>query len=355
MGLYGWSFFAVNAEGAERQVFPAAQGSLAYDGTRDVSKTLSGMIFLPGELSKFDLAADQVRVVFSLDGVDYPMGFYSAIESTRQKDVLLDPETNLVSDISTIGFGDRLSRLIRSDGKPQTIQGGFDPSQEAIDLLLDTEIPFGWEGSVSPAGDTIVWDGATTLLSKVVQLSELGGHRNPWMDNDGVVRSVVAQTPVPTDPRIIDLMKTLFVEANSLAITETFLSAPNVVVVTGNAGNSDAPATGRWDAPSIAPHSFANRGYFYTQMVSRQGLRDSAHATRVAEAIGEMNAARMLSFRCRPTSILDGPVTLRYDDTLWVVNSWSIDLGPNGTMDVQAQELTADPLYNVTYDSEEIL
>lgn len=348
MGTIGWKFYAVDPTGAERPIYPAASGSLSYDGNRDVSKTISSIVLLPNELSKFDLVSDQIRAVFEFDGVEHSMGYYSAVESTRQKAVLLDPDTNLVADLSTIGFGDRLARLIRSDGKPQTIQGGFDPAQEAISLLAFSDIPFGWEGSVSPAGDTIVWNGDVTLLSKVVQLSELAGHRHPWMDNDGVVKSVVARTPLDTDPDIIDVDRDLLVEAASLAVTETFLSAPNVVIVTGNSP-TNVPVTGRWDAPGIAPHSYANRGYFYTEMVSRQGLRDNEHATKVAEAIGEMNAARMLNFTCEPTWLLDGPVTLRYDNTLWVVNSWSIDLAATGTMSVQAQELTADPIDNTSF------
>lgn len=323
-------------------VFPAAAGSLEYDGSRDVSKTLGSLVFLPNEWRKLNPVADEIRIYMILDDVEYPLGFFTATQAPEQRAVLLDPDTNEVSNLYTVAFADRMAKLIRSDGTSQAIQSGFDPSQEAVDLLGFVGVPFSWQNSVSVGGDTIVWDGGVTLLDKVVQLSALAGHRNPWMSNEGVVTSVVAQTPVYYAPENVAL-SSLNVEANSTVVTPLYLTAPNVVVVTGNSGNLNAPVTGRWDAPSAAPHSYANKGFFYTQLVSLQGLRDNDHAKRVARAVGEKNSARVLNFRCQPTPLIDGPTVLQYDDTLWVVQSYSIDLGSGGLMDVKAEELTDNP------------
>lgn len=358
MTSIGWEYSAVDrASGRETPLYPSLDGSLSYDGGRDVSKTLTGLVLLPSESAKIDLGSDELRVWLVLDGVRHSMGFYTATESSIQKDVIVDPDTvSTPADVRTAGFGDRMARLIRSEGIPQYIQGGFDPVIEAEDLLLTEGIPFSFDGSASSAGETIVWDGGTTLLQKVVQLSELAGHRNPWMNNDGVVTSVLATVPNALDPSIVDVTEDLVVEADTLVVTENFLTAPNAVIVSGNSGGLLSPSVGRWDAPSIAPHSFSSRGYRYTLMVERQGVKDAAHAKRIATAIGERNSARTLDFQCVPTPILDGPVVLRYDDTLWVVQRWSVSTSPGGLMGVTAEELTIedfDDPYN--YPEEEAI
>lgn len=341
MSEYGWKYTAVNPQGITVDVYPSASGSLEYDGNREISKTLGSLVFLPNEMEKFSDVSDEIHLTLLFDGVEYPMGFYVVSEAPEQRDVLLSPETNLVSSLYNVSLTDRMGKLIRSDGSGVTLPAGFDPSQEAIQILAFLGIPYAWEGSASVAGEPITWDGATTVLSKVVQLSQLAGHRNPWMDNEGVIRSVLATTPNQLDPGIIDVAS-LNVEVGSLVITPLYLTAPNVVIVTGNSASLNYPVTGRWDAPSSAPHSFANRGYFLAQVEERQGLLDASHAEQVAQAIGEKNSARILNFRCEPRAdLLDGPVILNYDGTLWVVTSSRTDLGPAGLTDVQAEELRA--------------
>ena len=336
-----WTYEVIQIGERPVEIFPSTTGTLNYDNGRDISKTLTGLIFLPTELSKFRPAADELKITMWVDDVPTVMGYFVASEHSRQKDVIVDPDQGVVADLNQLSFGDRMSKLMRSDGKSQTIQGGFDPSVEAQDLLFSVGLPFGWEGAASPAGDTIVWDGATLLLSKITQLSELAGHLPPWMNNDGVIRSVLARTPVATDTSIIE-WDTLDVEAQSVVVTEAYLTAPNAVVVAANSGGLIQGVAGRWDAPSVAPNSFANLLYLRTQMVSMQGIRDPEHAAQVAKAIGEKASARILNFNCVPTPVFDGPVVVRYQDILWRVSSWSVSTSPNSKMSVQAEEITAE-------------
>lgn len=340
---YGWSFEAVSrASGVARPIYPAAGGSLDYSYDRDVSKTLRGLVFLPEDAREIDPVRDEIRVTFIDGDARKQMGYYVATESVRQRDVLLDPDTNEVADLLTLGFGDRMALLIRSDGTSQTVRGGFDPSQVAIDLLRFVDVPYSIEGSASMAGDTVVWEGDKTILDKFAELAVLAGHRPPWMNHDGVIRSVVSRTPQELDDQVVPVEE-LAVEASSIIVTDTYLGAPNVVIVVANSGGLIGPIAGRWDAPSIAPNSFARRGYQYTHIETRQGVLDAAHAEAVARSIGERAVARSLDFRCRPTARIDGPTILKYDGALWVTKGYSIDLGPNGMMSVTAEELTEPP------------
>lgn len=336
-----WSYRVIQQGDRPVDIYPSTTGTVSYDSGREVSKAISGLVFLPEDVRKFRPAVDEVELTMHIDGVAHKMGFYVAAEHSRQKNVLIDPDQGVVSDLNILSFGSRESKLIRSNGASQVIQAGFDPSIEAQDLLFSVGLPYGWEGSASPGGDTIVWDGATSLLSKVRQLSELAGHRSPWMNNEGVIRSVMARTPIATDPTIIE-WDTLDVEGQSIVVTETYLTAPNVVLVAGNSGGLMEAISGRWDAPSVQPHSYANLDYYRTLMVERQGIKDPEHAARVAKSIGESMSARILNFRCVPTYVFDGPVFLRYDDTIWVISSWTVSTEPGARMQVQAEEITDD-------------
>jgi hypothetical protein len=181
----------------------------------------------------------------------------------------------------------------------------------------------------------VTWDGTTTDLDKITQLAELAGHRNVWSSNTGVITSISAQTyPGQDIIKLDDLLPT----AESIIITEQYLTAPNRIIVTDNASTGQV-ATGVWDAPASAPHSFANIGYYRTETASIQGLGSVEHAQAVAQAIGENYTARKLDAEIQPTYLLDGPVQISYDDALWLVQSWSVGTDANSLMTVSCQEL----------------
>lgn len=332
MTTYGWRFIGVKPSGKEFAFFPVANTELSHDTTREVRRAISGVVLLPSEAAKLNLIADKVKLFLDVDGVPHQMGLFNFTESVRQPEVTL--YEGAAADILTVGLSDQFIRLRAADGAPQTVFMGADPSIVMQDILDENDLQYAITGAFSVTQQDMTWTGDTRAYQKIEELAELAGHRPPWADNYGVIRSVASQV-VDTD--IIPLVN-LGIVAESLAVTENYLTAPNRVVVTDNS-SSDYPIRGQWDAPSSAPHSEANRGYVLVEMQDVQGLANTDHANDVAKTIGESLSARQLSCQILPTWRLDGPVILSYDDAIWIVTSWSIDTGPDGLMSISAIEL----------------
>lgn len=312
---------------------PEVAGSYSFDLGRDVPKAISGVVVPPDQWAAVDVRLDQIRVILSIDGVDYPMGMFAFSELARQKNVVTDEAGNL-ADLITTSLADRCLLLVRNTGRAETLNPGFDPSDELQRILNDSGIPYSVAASANLAVNGITWDGNTTDLAKVRELGTLAGHRPLWADNKGVVRSVASQV---VDTEVISLADLQPTEG-SIAIVEKFLTAPNRVIISDN-GSAAYAVRGQWDAPASAPHSEANRGYVLARVEELQGLGSAAHAQNVAATIGEAYTARSLSARIIPTPVLDGPQVISYDGANWLVSGWSVDLTPGSTMSIQAEEL----------------
>lgn len=334
MSDIGWRMEAVRPGDNTRAFIPQVAGSFSFDLNRDVPKTITGMIVPPDQWAVVDVRLDQIRLVLSLDGVEYPMGMFAFSELTRQKNVVVN-EAGATSDMITTALADRCLLLVRNDGRAETINAGFDPSNEMQRILGNSGLPYSVAAAPNiSAINSITWDGNTTDLAKVRELGTLAGHRPLWMDNDGVIRSVASQV---IDTEIIPLA-TLHPTDRSVAIIEKFLTAPNRVIVSDN-GSAAASVMGQWDAPASAPHSEANRRYILAKVEQLQGVGTGANAQNIAATIGENYTARTLSARIVPTPILDGPQVISYDGANWLVTGWSVDLTPGATMSITAEEL----------------
>lgn len=329
----GWRFEAVRPGDNARAFTPQVAGSYTFDLTRDIPKTISGIVVPPDQMSVVDVRVDQLRCVLAIDGTDHAMGVFAFSELVRQKNVAVnsagDPD-----DLYNLALSDRCMLLVRNTGRAETINPGFDLGNEMQRILSNTGLPYSIAASPNLSINAVTWDGNTTDLAKVRELGTLAGHRPLWMDNNGVIRSVTSQV---IDTEIIPLAD-LHPTANSVAITEKFLTAPNRVVVSDN-GSAAYAVRGQWDAPASAPHSEANRGYVLARLEELQGLGSATHAENVAATLGEAYTARSLSVRVVPTPVLDGPQVISYDGANWLLTSWEVALTPGAEMSITAEEL----------------
>lgn len=364
----GWAFMVEKPSGVMKDLHFSTTGSYSFDLTRPITRAISGFVLVPEEFDKVDLVPDRVLCFMLLDGVRYPMGVFRFTEDSRQVDALkvfsttgggagsgltysnaLNYSTNYpysdnalvlgegfsARDLYNVSLADTMTTLVRNDGTAETLRQGFDPAQEMQRILLNDGLQFAVGGSAAASRNDVTWDGSATDLDKVTQLAALAGHRSPWSDNNGVVRSVQAVV-VQTDVIPLDALKPT---SQTIAITDSFLTAPNRVIVNDNS-SIDRSVMGQWDAPATAPHSFANLGYYRTSIQSVQGLGSEEHAQLVAQATGEAYSARKLDCQIQPTPALDGPQVIEFEGSEWLVTSWSISTAPNSTMSLTAQELT---------------
>lgn len=363
----GWEFEVEKPSGHTRDLHFSATGSYSFDLSRPVTRSISGFILVPEEFDKVDLVADRVNAFLLIDGVRNAMGVFRFSDDSRQIDALkifsktgggagsgltysnaLNYSTNypysdnalvlgegfISRDLYNVSLADTMTTLIRNDGAGLTLRMGFDPSQEMQNILANDGLAFSIAGSAGSSRNDVTWDGSATDLDRITQLATLAGHRPPWSDNNGVVRSVQAVV-VQTD--VIDLLD-LKPTGQTVVITDSFLSAPNRVIVNDNS-SIDRAIMGQWDAPAGAPHSFSNLGYYRTNIQSIQGLGSAEHAQMVAQSIGEGYTARKLDCQIQPTAILDGPQVVEFEGSEWLVTSWSVSTSPNSTMTISATEL----------------
>lgn len=328
----GWTLLAVNRANVSQEVKFTDTGQFTHDQSRAVRRAISGFTLLPSEAAKLDLARDSVHAFLRVDDVSYPMGIFYFTESNRQKDAIIGTD-GLPTDLIHVSLSDQFIRLQRSDEVPRVALDGADPSQEMIKYIGEAGVPHSVTGSDSNISEDVVWQPFTTYEAIVSQLAELAGHRRPWADNYGVIRSVASQV---VDSEVIPL-EDLQPIAGSIVVTENYLSAPNRVVVYDD--QSSSPIVGSWDAPASAPNSASNRGWVQTAGVQAQGLSGVVHAQRVARTIGEQMAARRLAGDIVPTNRLDGPVILSWDGALWLVNGWSVSTTVGSVMSFDAGEL----------------
>lgn len=334
----GWYFVGFDINGTAYEI-RAIGGSLNFDPDREVSRSISGITLLPQDQANIDFVADKVGLYLVLDGVLRPMGIFRWNGSVRRPAVILDPDNpGVTADLYNMELADEMLVLRASDGVPETVYAGADPSQEMVRYLEEAGVEHSVAGTVSNTAQTVTFDGGASLQDKILGFAELAGHRRPWMNNDGVFRSIASRV---MDGDVLDLTTELgYIVAESIAITENYLSAPNRVIVSDNSGDTGYQIIGQWDAPGSAPHNAAKRGYVLTYRESIQGLGSLEHAAAVAETLGEQFTARSLSFSlARPTHLLDGPVTLSYDGAFWMVTNWSVNLDPLDSMQVNAIEL----------------
>lgn len=331
---FSWRFDLLQPGLAAKPLHPKLDISIDLDVNRDVSRSVGGIVLVPEERQKCDFARDSVKVYLVINGTPYPMGLYRFTESSSQKGVVKTRRSDLPQDIYHVSLNDRAIELKRNTGEAQTLIHGTDPSEVMRTICTNAGIPFAIASALEPISNDVTWDGGTEDLDKVRQLAELSGHRPPWTDNNGVLRSISAELPVS----VVYPLSQFKPAAESIVVTDNYLSAPNRVIVTDNSFAS-APIRGQWDAPGSAPNSAGQRGFVQTQMVDQAGLGSQAAAQSVARTIGESLIARQLTAEIIPTYLLDGPVVLSYDNTMWRLQSWSVSTGVGELMSIEAVEI----------------
>lgn len=335
----GWRFEAITPAGVRREIHPTTTGTLAQSLSSEIRRTLSGLVFRPSEAEHFDFSGDTLAVTMLVDpdgsgpdAEEHPMGLFKAVDRTDACDVVVDSEGN-PADMLHVDFGDRFALLVRSDPFPRTYYQGTDPTYIMRSLVDEAGLPAAITGPVASLGTAITFSPGTTWESIISGAADLAGHRRPWADNDGAIRSVAAQV---VDSTIIDL-SSLRPLAGTISIGYAYLSAPDRVIVADD--QAETPTVGEWNAPASAPHSASRRGFSLVTVVGQQGLNGAVHATRVAETIGESLSARKLSATIDPTHRLDGPTVIRYRDALWLCEDWSVGTERGALMSVTANEL----------------
>ena|ERR1700742_518795 len=326
-----WSFTSVDRTGQQRDVNPTTTGTMSYDDSAAVRKTLTGLVFLPDQLNSYDPTTDYLLAYLTLDDVTYLMGAWYPNAISYQKDATTD-DAGGYADLTHIDFGDGFVKLAQTPDVTVTASPGDDPALIIQDLVNTAGFDSAVARPLNHIATFVNWSPFTSMQSIIDSLAPLLGQRPAWIDRFNTFRSVAALVAAGE----VITLESLLPQAGSIVITDSYLTAPNRIIV--NDPSQALPIYGQWDAPASAPHSFAKRGYRITQQIQQQGVLSSSQAADMAKTLGEQATARRLNAVIPPTYLLDGPTVLSYLDSLWIVRSWSMGTATGSMQSFAATE-----------------
>jgi hypothetical protein len=271
--------------------------------------------------AEINTLTDRILPYMLIDGTAYPLGamFTGDSQSVRtggsDSTLLLMDEMNLID---------------------QEIDTGFSSTESCDaamrDLVAGLNLPAGVDIEASPYPAVGGWAIGARRGGILTALAVIGGLETPWMDNNGVLRSVRTVDPATSVPDLsFDDGYPVF--EDTITKTTDLLDAPNRFVVIGNGpASGTAEIVGRYDIPPSAGHSAANRGFVIQQTLSLQ-LASQRQAASAARTIGMRSApVEQVELSTPPDPRHDGYQVIRWDDENWLEVAWSMTCIEGGDM-----------------------
>lgn len=308
--------------------------SLDHDTTRTIKRTLT-MAFGKSDTANLNVITDRILpyMVFD-DGVEYPLGRYMFSDVTRQRFTSGKlSDTSLVDESFIIDQAIERSFTVgaTSDNEDDAGAGlrfGTSVNVAMNKLLQNITIPRRFEETnVSVTGD---WAFGTSRMKVLEDLAVQGGFFSPWVDNDGVLRLIVAFDPNDREVEF-DFDASNAVKYESIAESDDLLTAPNRIIVVNNQA-STLPVYGTYDVPSIAPHSIFNRGFVIAE-VRNMPVLSTVAANIIARNIGIRETVfERVTLTTAPDPRFDSYNVIKWDNEKWLELSWSMQLIEGGDM-----------------------
>lgn len=299
------------------------------DSQRTIKRTLQGLSLSEATLADVNIFSDRVRPVMRLqNGSEYSLGIFLwgpveqrlrtsgnliSVQSLVDQNLILDQPIS-----GAVGYGAGTYSLVALDDQFSKVAGIIQPS-----------IP---GGSGRVLKEPISWTAGTSRFKVMEDLCNIAGYYPPYFDNNGdcIVRPVgelSAEIPVViyrAGQNIID---------DTLTVTNDLIDAPNRYIVVGTDANQE-PITGRYDIPSIAPHSIYNRGFVVATVIQSQGVasNDDAREAAYKAYVVDSAAYEWVTFESFNDPRHDTYSAVQFNSNQYKEMSWSMSLSAGGTM-----------------------
>lgn len=319
-----WRFDLINGVTDERlgTLTPYCDpASISHDTSRVIPRDLR-INLAPSDLSEINSLTDRILAYMTIAGEDWPLGRFMFAADSLLKRTRGDDQSSALTD--------EMSLVDREILRGFTATGSCDSSMRAVtDGLL---LPMGRTFAASPYTAQGGWQVGSRRGNILQVLASQGDLYPPWMDNNGVMRSVRVISPEGAVPDL-SFDDGYPVVADSITDTNQLLDAPNRFVVVGNGSSSnDAAIVGVYDLPASASHSIAVRGFAIQQTISMQ-ITSKIQAIAIAKASSAVYApAQEISVSTPPDPRHDGYQVIRYQDLNWLETAWSMTCEPGGDM-----------------------
>lgn len=313
--------------------------SLVHDTQRTIVRTLK-LDLGASDTAAIDPINNRVLLYMAAQGVEYPLGRYMFIDSSRERyssgslsSLSLVDEMFIVDQSIESGFSALVTSVKSESDFGDTVTSLETIDQTATRLIAPLPVTMRIDGT--PYSSIGSWTVGTSRSRILENLTVDGDYFSPWFDNDGVLRVKRTFDPARVVPDF-DFDEANKVIAGSISETDTLLQAANRVVVVSNGSVSESsasgPVVGVFDVPNSAPHSLFNRGFVIAD------VRETQVDTRIqAEVIARNIAIRSTAFEITelstpPDPRHDGYNVIHWDGKLWLEIGWAMELVEGGSM-----------------------
>lgn len=306
------------------EITPARTITITLDTTASIIRALRGFTLHANDARTINPQADRIRPIWCLeDGTEWPWGVFLLSGETRRVG-----SAHTFVDATLMDQGFQLGQpMSRSFG----VGTGGAVRPAMVELVEEAGI-FDYEidPTEQTVGGPINFQIGTSRTTVINALGKLAGFHIAHFDNDGTLRLVA---PTPLQPGAGHLYEVegpaVRVRRNSISENSNLLNAPNVYVVVCN-GPSASEIVARAMIDPRLPHSIENRGFEVPKIIRMQGLTDTAHAQRIADAAAMTDPFQLetVAFSSAPDPRHDTFDVVEFSGGLFQESSWSCALAP---------------------------
>lgn len=334
-----WIFEVLDPTGrVTGEVHPVKAPQIEFDSSAAIMRRLTGFRLTASEYASINTLRDSIRPSLVLeDGSTWPMGlFLFSSAGTARFSYGLELNATLADQglilaqapAETLSFP---AGTAATDAIRQTFEAAGIYNAQIASLGFTIGSPLGY-----PAGLSSV--SFAKILSKLCSIA--GGHP-PFFANDGTA-TVRGATNLSTATASITYPDSSRIIARSIHESNDLLTAANRYLVIDTAATT-APVWAVYKIPADAPHSYENRGRWFTKTLEAPGVGSVEQALAYGESYYRANAAALEKV------VWASPVDPRHDaftvvsfrDVNYLETSWSVRCAPGGPMTHTGQRVYA--------------
>lgn len=316
-----FTFRLINGATGENRglIHPERDAKLTHDVTRTVKRQLTlnlGQV----DTSTINPLSDYVEVSMVAGGVTYPLGRYGFTDETL---------TVITSgDVSNVVLNDQMFQV------DQPIISGIDAVGlsvvEAYELIL-RDLHIDLVGEASPFLMSQSWAIGASRGQMLDALAVAGDYFSPWFGNDQKLHLIRSFNPAMAVPQFdYDAGNQVF--RDGITRSSNILTSPNRFVVISNTNANALPVTASAVVPPGAPNSFANRGFYITNVQTLQ-LTSLNQAEAVVNGLANRQTVfETVSLSTPPDPRHDAYDVIHWQGELWLELAWTMNLFEGGAM-----------------------